>query len=61
MEEEITFFPDHQGQKSLWNDPGILKALATGYRKIPEGLVAGYAGPGTQDHPEVALAVARTR
>ncbi len=56
MDEEITFFPDKVKSESLWNDPEILEALATGYRKIPNGLVEGYAGPGTEHHPEVALA-----
>jgi hypothetical protein len=55
MDKEITFFPENVASKSHWNDPGILKALATGYQKIPEGLVEGYAGPGTKGHPEVAL------
>ena len=56
MDEEITFFPDKVKSESLWNDPEILEALATGYRKVPNGLVEGYTGPGTEHHPEVALA-----
>jgi hypothetical protein len=42
---------------SLWNDPGILEALARGYRKILLERDDSLVGPGTKGHPEVGLVI----